>query len=445
MRLLRPRRPPPRVEIAWPLPAAVVVTLIGLVIVFARAPSRQDKALQEFGLTWMLKPVGTASPLPAEPPGRPRRFDIVLDVSSPMAGFLAPAGEGGAPSALMRLVELAPDHLARADRQEVSPLTWWRVAEAFEELARPERVEVALFSGGASRLDLALGRLRAVLEAGAVESALLLTDLVATGELTGAQGAGRLLGAWARSPLVQSGGMHWGLLGVRAPYWGARSSRCVGQGELGCWFSEQTDRFYPLTERAAVPLYALVLGPEAPAVDQIGRGLQAELEARKLEVRWELLTSLSQARPAEASCRAHRLGDPDRPQYALVLDDESALRCERSETVALSCVLPEKLPFIAERAAANWPAAEVSLADRRLELAIDCAALRRVRPAEPLRLTVAGRGEAPKVDPWEGWSKSSDHEAASLDRTLQLALFLEQARLVPGRMELVAEVGGGKP
>ena len=201
-----------------------------------------------------------------EPAGdtEPERLRIYLDLSSPMAGFIPlgaattdnPAADE---SELRTVAQWIPDHLGRV--YAGTPLQWRGVAQGIEELPQYPRLTRDLFTGTASQIGVAIREILADFQAGRAEGAAIITDLVGTGEQTGALAVARYLTDWLASAPVRSGEFHLGLIGIKATYWGGvHRTLCPPLDGLGCWFSERMPGWKRLEARAVVPFYVLLLG-----------------------------------------------------------------------------------------------------------------------------------------------------------------------------------------
>jgi hypothetical protein len=328
---------------------------------------------------------------------------------------------------------------------------WLAVDATLRPLEGDLRLTRSLFTGGQTRLDLALGDLVTALESGRAEAAVLITDLVSTSGPEGAMGAVEPILRWNRTAGVRHRHFDLGLLAVRADYWGVSSSSCTGAGSLGCWYSEHANRYVPMTKPAKRPLYFLFFGISigrdgGSRVEEAARSFQASLDDLGFETRWELLTRGSRGRPGALLCSASRVGaSTGKPeaQFALVRNGDGRHECRRDEEVLLSCCVAtgeadgEELSCaeggISLRSAdASWPEVAVRAEGGRLEAVVDCKTLRREKPEGPLRFeTVLASLERDEPGPWREWSERSDEVEDALVGTLQLDLFVETVRLRP--------------
>lgn len=393
--------------------------------------------LEKVEARWSFAPVWEEGPAvaPAGLSGDGGRLDIYVDSSLPMGGFLSREADGPG-SAFEAVLRSAPDHLLRIDGGASSRVAFFGVAEDLEAAAGHRALESRFYRGGQSRLDKALAEIGRTLSSGETEAALVLTDLIATGEVVGAQGAAQTLRGFLRSAEVRSGKLHLGLLGVKDSYRGVRPSGCAAPaGKPGCRFSEQRQKWIPLEENAVVPFYVLVFARGREPVEQVLAGFAEELAELDFEVESELLSGASEARaPVSTECSVHTKANPGRRQYGLFSDRDGLFRCARSEEVLLSCLLPpEPRPLEAGSARAEtWLA--YSLQGENLEVALDCGAIR--DRDFPVEIRFSARREGKDSEKWSDWSSTSDDRPGDVGRTLRLKEFLDKARLAPGSYDV---------
>jgi hypothetical protein len=376
---------------------------------------------------------------------RPDRLVIYLDISEPMGGFL-PVPNSTETSPFKTLVLSLPGKLVSATGQRV---VWKKFGNYLSKPVEVRDLDRRLFRDDATHLDLAIADAIKDLSSGDVQTAVIVTDLVATGDVIGAPGAARPLIDWLASEPVQSGRFHLGLLGVRAPYWGAFGKTCrPAMPGLGCWFSERAPGYKPLSKRALIPFYFLIIGRDAPAIKRLQESLAKEA-TNKFATQWELLTAASQPLLSRLDCTAHEPGDEKGRQYALFRSPEGQVLCKRDEEVEMSCTFPSDAGITLTSASAPraWPEVKARLKDSELTLAIDCERIRdRKVPTTDLDLVLGGvRGPA-NTRLWQGWSSDTDEEEASLGKTLDLDGFIERVRLTPDRWAIDCEPlfrGGG--
>lgn len=417
----------------------VVVGLFGLiVIVLSTKACGKPAKNHDLSVAWNVAP-GVPIPIaqstpPSAAKSPPRVLAIHLDLSEPFSGFLPPEPTAES-SGLRTLVQQVPNQLMRVSGHSDSQVSWWGVASAVEPIPEPRPLRRAHFVGSESRLDLSINQILQGFDSGKIQSAVLITDLISTEELTGALGVAKELSDWMSSQAVLTGVFHAGLLGVRAPYWGARigSERCP----TGCWFSEQAKTWKPLTKQARAPFYILVLGRTEREVREIGLGLKQSATKAKLEVQWELLNEAVMKRQLDpTSCRFHREGMPAEKQFALVRKEDGRFSCRQDDRVSLRCGMPKKVLVAVDRAVTSWPSvAEAGIEGNDIVIDLDCERLRRHPPASKLIVSLHGKPETAGASPFAGWSTESDESEAGLHQTLQLQAFLEKAR--PQLPELV--------
>lgn len=441
------------------------LTLIGVSIVSAlllvwlmwpSPPSGFERVGGEaaFSLPARLVPVWDVPALQegGAPPVEGDEILLYLDTSHSMAGFLPPGSSTAEGPTLRTVAQLVPGHLLNTG----SGTTLWHTVD--DRVSPPTthspRFEQKEFVGSRSDLDDAVRRGLAALDAGRARSMVLITDLVATSDAKGAMGAARPLVDWSRSPSVRDGHFDVGILGVRLPYWGAVTPRCSAPRGLGCWYSEHADRYQPLSAVARRPLYFLIVGRSGgterddaatSAVERAGQALRRAIAELGVETTWELLTAGSRPREASLTCAAHKAGDEGGPQYALFRDRTGVFQCRRDEAVRLSCLAElgadgaaaAAQPLGVDSAVASWPEVATAAVAGRLVATVDCAALRRAPPANPLDLDITVVPPAAAEDGlWKGWSARSDEVEDQLTSTLQLDLFLDSARLRPTALRL---------
>jgi hypothetical protein len=417
--------------------------LVGLALVLAllalwtgRHPG--EEVSQEFPVAWQLAPLWPASPPAAPEAGRREALDLAIyfDVSQPLGGFVTPS-RGAALSDYELIFDQVPDRLIAEAGGSRSRLSWWAVATEVTAVERPQPLRRAQFKGKDSRLDLAVAALLEGFAEGRLRAAVLITDLVSTGELTGAMGVAKSLSDSMSSHAVRSGALHAGLLGVRATYWGVETSHCHGAAGRPCWFSEQAQSWRPLPAPTRVPFYVLVLGRSADEVDRIGQGLQATARRHQVDSRWELLSAIARRRQVEGRCRLASPGEPGE-QFTLVREARGEFSCQRRELVEIACTLPHDLQLLGPTLDASWQGARAELRGDGAVLTLDCGALREQPPAADLTLRLTGAPGAAPDPRWQGWSTETDTTTADLGKTLQLDAFLDKVKPRPARMELIS-------
>ena len=374
-------------------------------------------------------------------PAAPKRVVIYLDRSVPMSGFL-PLGtaspqreESPGTNEFRAVAQWVPDHLTRVHPN--AGLHWRGVGKDIRDLSDDPALRRELFDGGSSRIDLAIREALADLRYGRTEAAALITDLLGTGDLTGALTISRYLSDWLESEAVRSGELHLGLLGVRASYWGGTAPTCPPEAGLGCWYSERGRGWRRLEDVALAPFYVLVLGRGAEALTTILESIRGDAERLGIEAVSELLTANTRRPTVRMACTPSA-ADGEGEQYALRVEDDRRYACLRDDRVMLSCefdggfrpedvrvgptggVVPEEF------------AARVAPESRRIEIGVDCEGLRSREALPDLILdvggTVAGDGGIPD---WDEWSVETDDLPVFPGKTLQLRYFIEEVRVAP--------------
>ena len=437
----------PTDKMLYLLVGGVAVALI-VFMVASGMGSRESEPVGEIPVSWTARPTWARDTEPGRLHERakqkePQALAVYLDVSEPMGGFLPPSSQPSAASAFRSVVlNVVPEQLARVSGSSGSPLEWSFVATNPEAVERPRTLTRGVFNGGESRLNEAATEILRGFDEGRLEAAVLITDLVATDELTGAMGVALPLSDRMSSGSVRKGEFHLGLLGIQAPYWGAESKYCAPVArDLGCWFSEQAQRYKPLTQRATVPFYVLIMGRNFETVQEIGEGIRtgaAKLEG--LKPQWEVLTEVVRERQlGEVMCTAHRAGGRQEPQFALVQQEDRSVRCQREDEVEILCPLPDGARFEPRKATTSWPGVGAAFEGKDIVLNVDCGALRASIPSGGLTVKVEGpptlNGDTSQ---WQSWSSESDEREEDLGRTLQLISFLDKVRPKPERLELTS-------
>jgi hypothetical protein len=419
--------------------AALVGAALALALLALWARRHPGKEVsQDFPIEWRLAPVWPASPQAVPESGRREALDLAIyfDVSQPLGGFVK-SSRSAALSDYELVFDQIPDRLIAEAGSSRSRLSWWAVAAEAVAVARPQPLRRALFKGKDSRLDLAVAALLRGFADGRLRAGVLITDLISTGELTGAMGVAKSLADWMSSPAVRSGAFHAGLLGVRAIYWGVETSRCPAPAGSACWFSEQAQAWRPLPAATRIPFYVLVLGRSADEVERIGQGLLATARRHRLDARWELLSAIARERRLTGRCHLAKPGEPG-AQFTLVRETRGEFSCRRHEPVEIACSIPAEVQLGAPRLLASWPSARPELREGRALLTLDCGALREETPTADLTLRLAGAPGAAPGQQWQGWSTETDTTAADVGKTLQLDSFLEKVKPRPTSLELVS-------
>ena len=164
----------------------------------------------------------------ASPAGDPQLVEIHLDISTPMAGYLPPDGDADL-SAFQFVAQNAAQHMARVFGGADAPVRWVGVGHELRDLGARPPIERGLFDGRATELDRSMERMLADFRSGRAEAAALVSDLMATGDVTGPLTLFGVLGEWLESADVRSGAFHVGLFGMKADYWGVRVRGCAAR------------------------------------------------------------------------------------------------------------------------------------------------------------------------------------------------------------------------
>ena len=363
----------------------------------------------------------------------PAFVDIHIDVSGPMGGFIAPPSRGDVFPVLRTVALNVQSHLARVYGGAGIATRWFGVGNDLRQLRSPPRIDQQLFNGGATRLDLSITAVLSDLQSGQIEAAALITDLMATGDLTGPLNISSQLEPWLESPDVQTGDYHVGLLGVRAKYWGiARAGSCPLQNGLGCWYDERAREYRRIGADQEIPFYVLVLGLGADRVksvmDAVEEGIREGDDS--LVVKSELLTQ----RPPDVNdvrmqCDVAGRSDAGtlESQAALFWRSEARLQvyCQRDDAVVLSCNVTEGGFQVAEGTVVQGDSASAPLGATvvgdTLRFDTSCEALR------GMSVEVGGEFDRPGETDWSEWTTEVD----DLGRTLHLESFLQEIRLDP--------------
>ena len=413
----------------------------------------------------------------ASPPADPERVEIHLDISSPMAGYLQPGGDADF-SVFQLVAQNAAQHLARVFGSAAAPVRWVGVGHQLRTLGARPQIERGMFDGRSTELALSMERMLGDFRSGRAEAAALVSDLMATGDVTGPLTLFGALGEWLESPDVRSGAFHVGLFGLKADYWGVRVPGCAGRAPLGCRFDELRRSWVAIETVQRLPVYVLVLGRGAARVVSIMESLQATVDELNrgrdapIEAQWELLTRAARGHDATVACRAGTRADGEPgPQYALFGNERQEHCCQRDDTVTLFCDVEGGFQPAAARA--TWvmtpavelaasgvggvadvaetadvedaaaaaatappPDAEARIDGTRLTFDFACSAVRCTLPvASGLELLIEVTGtvtDAGAVD----WSDDWSTETGEVGRTLQLQGFVDAVRISPARYRL---------
>ena len=409
----------------------------------------------------------------ASPSGDPESVEIHLDISSPMAGYLPPDGNGDL-SVFHLVAQNAAQHMARVFGSAAAPVRWVGVGHEMRNLGARPQIERGVFDGRSTQLDQSMERMLRDFRTGRAEAAALVSDLMATGDVTGPLTLFGSLGEWLGSADVRNGTFHVGLFGLKADYWGVRVRECAARAPLGCRFDELRRRWVALETVQQIPVYVLVLGRGAASVVSVMESLQATVDELNrgrdtpIETQWELLTRAALGHDTTVACQAGTRGDDEPgPQYALFGNEQQQHCCVRDDTVTLFCDVESGFQPTIARAewvmipaahgaatasateTANGNDADVATAapapppgsDARIDgtrLAFDfaCSAVRCGLPAAlELELLLEATGtvaDAAAVDWRDDWST----ETGEVGRTLQLQGFVDAVRIAPDRYRL---------
>ena len=445
-----------RVRLSECTGAVVMMTLIGSASGCGDPPPRAPDDFEldaEFEPEWATPP--TAGPEPdsiGDSAGK--AIVIYVDLSTPMAGFLpmdASARPGGAAvtNHFRAVSQWVPDHLTRVYPE--ATLSWRGVGGGIRNLGEYPRFERDLFDATATRLDLAIREALSDLRAGRSEAAAVITDLLGTGELTGALAVSRYLVPWLESEAVRSGEQHLGLLGVKANYWGGTAPSCPTQDGLGCWFSERGGGWRRLDDVLQTPFYVLLIGRNPESVTTIIESIQRDASALEIEAVSELLTEKTRRRTVGMTCKLHT---PDgQQQYALRREEGGQYSCVRNDQVLMSCVFDDGLATESVTGESGGPLpegfeAEIVPESGKFEIDVDCGSLRSQESYPDLLLDIRrGFGTDSDTPPWDEWSIETDDVAEFPGRTLQLRYFIEEVRLIPAsyRSPRLLVLRGGTP
>lgn len=420
-------------------------------------PGHSSKARPE----WVGPPIEPIPPLQ-----EPTTVEIYLDLSYPMAGFLPPASREDTLSTFHIITQNLGHHMARVYGGTDVTFRWRGIGQDLRELPSPPRLTRDLFTGRSTRLDLSVGRIVADFKSGRTKAAALVTDLMATGSVTGPLAVSSQLRDWLQSDFVRSGEFHIGLFGVEAEYWGVTHPvQCPDGPQLGCWYDERMQMFRRLESMTQFPAYVLVLGMGAEAVTSVMESLQRGIDemGRAIESRWELMTRKSRGFDVVVSCAAGVRGASGerKPQFALSVDEGGQSDCVRKSTVTLFCEIdagedsfhPEEVRAIWATSGTDSPEGSgqddstesdqlwttklpgvARIRGTRLEVDVDCASIQSefLGPIGlHLNLEVTGGATRPNnldVD-WSDWST----ELATPGKTLHLESFIESVRIEPDR------------
>ena len=441
--------------IVRPLVSAICMFTVPLVLVGLGACGGNDlpqsQLANSFDVSAAIEPVWPeSSPLTSvvidSAQDQSPRLAIYLDLSSPMSGFVPPPGaeadvRGVAGGELRMVAQWIPDHLGRV--YPGVPLQWHGVADSVEGLPQYPVFRRDIFTGTESRLSLAIEEILADLRTGRAQGGAIITDLVGTGEVTGALDVARYLVPWLASVERRAGDLHFGLIGVRGTYWGPfHRTRCPRtDGMLGCWYSERMPGWKPRLEAPmGVPFYVLLFGRSAEALNEIANSVLRDADSQEIVAVWELLTAAGseQHRAAVAFVALPEGGEPGEKQYALWHNqDDGTYGCNAGGTVELRGTFADGSRFSPmEVSLAPGPGGTPSpftaeLDGALLEVHVDCDAVRESDSVPALRLSITGTMQPPDRPSWDDWSTTDDNTVEHPGATLQLRYFVEETRVEP--------------
>ncbi len=441
-----------------------IVLAMGLTVCGPDTPPGPGAIDEPFSVEASIYPEWREAPSP-EPveqeqpaPGESRSLTIYLDMSRPMAGFLpfgpaSPPREGaGGTNEFRAVAQWVPDHLTRV--YATAALRWRGVGRDIRDLSEYPRFERNLFDATASRLDLAIQEALMDLRSGRSEGAALISDLLGTGELTGALAVSRYFEGWLNSEGVRTSQFHLGLVGVQASYWGGTSSNCPPRNGIGCWYSERGRGWRRLDDVAVAPFYVLLIGRSAESLSTILESIESDAANTGIETVSELLTASTRPQTAPFTCVAHDPASEERSrQYALHRAAQSGeYSCVRSDLVRLSCdfgggFVPTAVGSGAQQTTIpDGFAVAPSFVAGQVEIDADCGTLRDQEPLPDLALEFEGNMIGAGAPPWSEWSIETDDVSEFPGKTLQLRYFIEEVRLLPDayRAELPPILRGGR-
>lgn len=426
-----------RVRLSACTAAGLSMALIGSACGDGPPPPRDDFTVDaEFEPEWATPP--TPDPVPESAgDSAGKAIVIYVDLSTPMAGFLPmdvshQPGDGTVTNHFRAVSQWVPDHLTRV--YPGATLDWRGVGRGIRNLGEYPRFERSLFDATATRLDLAIQEAISDLRTGRSEAVAVVTDLLGTGELTGALAVSRYLVPWLESEAVRSGEHHLGLLGVKANYWGGIAPSCPPQDGLGCWFSERGGGWRRLNEVGQTPFYVLLMGRNPESVSTIIESIQRDAGTVEIEAVSELLTKKTLRRTVGMMCG---MRTPDgQQQYALRREEGGHYSCVRNDPFLISCGFDGGFATddVTVGESGGGFEARVVPGNGGFEIAVDCGSLRNQEPSPDLLLDITGGfGTDSDMPPWDEWSIETDDVAGFPGRTLQLRYFIEEVRLIPAR------------
>ena len=377
-----------------------------------------------------------------EPTEASRGVALVVDTSSPMGGYLPTDVSFGSP--YRSLLLLAPDAMARPyNLGPEETVTFATMGSDVQESNDGNALRLRLqqrpeYRAGSSDLKSALDYARTRVMSGQYRAVAILTDLVAAAGDEGRVGGGQAATALAdmlTSDGVKAGRFGVGLLGVRTPYTGVRVRGCSARPPMGCRFSEDRGVWVPLNAAALVPVYLIVVGRDATAVDSMGQALRSELaekhQLKDADVQWELMTPPSSGDRGSIACEV----PTGHPPSATVVRMGEGYRCLNGEALRLSCTLTGFDGTSLSGHTTSWPTAATvdGQTHDALALSLSCEGLVGFVPPGDLSVSfsvAAAPASDASVD-WSSWSTSTDDDEATVGRTLRLTSFTDTVRLKP--------------
>ncbi len=453
--------------------AALVVII--LVIAFVACGGPEGEPLTSWNPSGTVKPVWHGSSMLADTSETIYEtssvVEIHLDISSPMAGFLPLLPDSDASSTFREIVLNLPSHMAREYRGANVAMEWWGVGGGLQQLQVSPRIQRSLFNGRSTRLDLSIEKMLSDLNSGRAEAAALVTDLMATSDVTGPIAISSKLSEWLRSKQVRKENFHMGLFGAKAEYWGVtHSTQCPPRlrSSLGCWFDERSQRYQRLESIGSIPFYVVILGRGADRVRSVMESLKDGVRelSDSIEVKQELVTINTRDFDTEMSCEAgKRAGDGSLAnQFALWVNESDHCACRRSEKITIRCDPPKALNSFQE-VEAGWTRQSSSsnptpedttarsllpetilpwISESSLEFDISCEDIiekvseirQRNEKRADLKLSLSVTGSTAQADSaiidWDSWST----QRAVLDKTLHLDSFVDAIRIQPDQYHI---------
>ena len=210
---------------------------------------------------------------------------------------------------------------------------------------------------------------------------------------------------------------------------------------LGCWYSERMPGWKPrLQAPIAVPFYVLLFGRSAEALNEIAGSVRRDADSQEIEAVWELLTAAGSEQPrVEVAFETYpEGGEPGETQYALWRDkDDGTYGCNTGGTVNLRGSFAHGSRFspteasLAPGSGGTPSPFTLELDGERLEVQVDCDAIRESDSVPALRLSIRGTMEPPARPSWDALSTPDDNTAEHPGATLQLRYFVEETRVEP--------------